>query len=505
MAENSVDTPGSPFWWMKKLTDRQSKKLERLNALAAWMANNPPLPEGAAGWEAAYQAFYADTRTNVASLAVTSASNRLTPLGFRTGASNDDNGDVLAAEVWAANQMAVEVVDLIDWMLGLSESYTMVTPPPRGSKYPVITAEDPRQVITAHDPARRMIVRAGMKTLHDPDKNLDVCYIYLPSENGGQAEAYRATKPSHRGTSWGPNFRLSPKAWTWDDDLEPMGVSRVPITRFENRGGVAEYEPHLSVLRRINRITLQRMQIGEIQAFRQRAIEGLPDVYPDDYPVPELVGKKIDYEGIFTPGPGSLWKVPAGVKFWESQAIDLRPLLDEERMEYRNASALMGIPVSYFNPDDTNGSAEGASLQRESLLYRVEDRSTILDYGLANTMSLAFEAMGDRQRADVGQIETIWAPFERLSLTERFNAAVQGKAAGLANDTVRRYVLKMTPREMRQAELDDTKDMLLGVVPTSQQQALQIASTRTDRQPPQQRAIAAQPALPAPQPRGDQR
>jgi hypothetical protein len=182
--------------------------------------------------------------------------------------------------------------------------------------------------------------------------------------------------------------------------------------------------------------------------------------------------------------------VPEGVDFWESQPIDLRPLLDEERMEYRTLSALIGIPVSYFNPDDTNGSAEGASLQRETLIYRVEDRQTIAEAGFNLTMSLAFEMMNERERMDLSQIETIWAPIERLSLTERYQAAVQARSAGMAVSTIRREVLKLTPKQMQQAADDDLDDLIMGR--TAPQTTPADAATLTQRAPVPQTQTGAQ-------------
>ena len=490
MAANDVKTRYSPAWWMQVLTDEQSKRLPRLNTLQAWLDNNPPLPEGAPSWKAAYQEFHSDTRTNIAALAVSSVRDRLTPLGFRTGASDDDNGDELAAEVWSENQMPVQTVDLLGWMLGLSDAYTMVGPPRKGERIPIVTVEDPRQVITANNPMRQQEVLAGIKTLHDPYESQDICHIYLPAGdkyNPNRATVYTARKKAARGSNWGKDFRFRSSSWTWDDEVTYLPTKRVPIGRLANRGGVSEFEPHLGLLGRINRITLQRMLIGEIQAFRQRAIEGLPRYYPDDFPVEAMRGKEIDYEGVFTPGPGSMWMVPQGAKFWESQPIDIRPLLDEERMEFRTASAVMGIPVSYFNPDDTNGSAEGASLQREGLIYRAEDRQTIAEAGLNLTMSLAFEMMGDSTRMKLSEIETIWAPIERLSLTERYNAAVQAKAAGESIRTIRREVLKYTPRQLRMAESDDMDAALL--MPNQPQlDPLQVLSQRADRQPAPRRS-----------------
>lgn len=492
MAENAPDSPFSPAWWMRKLTAMHTKELPRLNELAAWMDNDPPLPENSGAWEAATQSFYKDTRTNIAALAVGSAANKMKNLGCRTAATDDDHGDKVASRIMSRNRWPVEQVDLFTHMLGMSRGYTMVGPPAQGSDVPVVTVEDPRQVFTVNDPVNPLLVRAGMKTLHDPFEEQDIFYLYLPPDaryDPRRVSVYKATRKAANGTNWGSRFRYTSRYWEWSDP-EYIPVSRVPITKYENRGGVAEFEPHLGLLRRYNRITLQRMTIGEIQAFRQRAIEGLPDVYPRDYPVVALQGQKIDYEGIFTPGPGSLWKVPEGAKFWESQPIDLTPLLNEEKMEQRTASALMGFPVSMFNPDDTNGSAEGASLQRESLVDRVEDRITIASTGVIDMMSHAFEAIDDTQRAEVDEIEPLWAPIERLSLTERYQAAVQARAAGASVKEVRREVLKYTPRQMEQAEDDDMDEMLKN--PPARPDPLQVASQRTDRQPgPAPRALPA--------------
>lgn len=497
MPDNDPSVRNSPAWWMSRLTDRLSKKLRDdvenekpgLNTLNDWLENKPPLPEAAPSWLPAYQSFHSTTRTNYASLPVTSAADRMTPTGFRTAATDDRNGDALAHRVWSENHMPMQQADLIHDMLGLREGFIMVGPPATGSAIPVMTVEDPRQVQVAQDPLRPWVNRAAIKTYHDPDEDEDVCVVYLPGETpSDRAVAYTARKPSKRGVSVGnARFRYRDKMWSWDEP-EELQTWRVPIARLGNRRGLCEFEPHIPNLDRLNRMTLHRMLIGELQSFRQRAVKGLPDVYPDTYPVPEMRGKPIDYEGVFTPGPGSLWQVPDGVDFWESEPGDvMRPLLEQERMEARTYAALARIPISYLNPDDANGSAEGASLQREGLIYRVEDRLTIASAGLAQAMSLAFETMGDQTRADVSQIETIWAPIERLSLGERYSAASQAVAAGLSPQTVRREVLHFSPQQLEQASEDDALARILA--PRPPQRPLEVRAERVDRTQPGQPAI----------------
>jgi Phage portal protein, SPP1 Gp6-like len=504
--ENTPDVRFSPAWWLSvlrkeqraRLMDEQNvhtlEKKTGLNTLHKWMINQPPLPPAAPAWGETYQAFHASTRSNLSEPLVRSATDRMTPLGFRTGASDDDNGDKLAARVWAENQMAIEQVDVLTDMLGLRYGYTMIGDPLPGSDIPVITAEDPRQVITAHDPVNRRLIKAAIKEYRDPYEEIDVCWVYIRSDDPrAKAQAYRAWKragsgPSTRESS-GMMSWVGGNEWRWDDPID-CSTNRVPFVRFKNRRGMSEFETHIPILDRINRITLQRMLMAEIQAFRQRAVKNLPEVYPEDYPIPEMRGKAIDYEGVFTPGPGSMWMVPDGVDFWESQPIDLRPIVEMEKHEIRTFAALSGMPMYYFNPDDTNGSAEGASTQRESLVFRVQDRMTIASVGWAETMAHAFEVMEDSARADVSQIETIWAPVENLSLSEMYSAASQAKAAGLADDTIRRQVLRMTPREMQMAQDDDARQRI--------REARQVRAVGANVVPLPQRP-GQQPPQPAPQ------
>jgi hypothetical protein len=81
--------------------------------------------------------------------------------------------------------------------------------------------------------------------------------------------------------------------------------------------------------------------------------------------------------------------------------------------------------------------------------------------------------MGDAARADVGKIETIWAPIERLSLAERYSAASQA-GTSLSKRTIRREVLGFSPRQMRAAEADDDAALF--------EQALQLQTQQTGTQ-----------------------
>src|SRR5659263_29057 len=147
-------------------------------------------------------------------------------------------------------------------MLGLSDAYMIVGVNPAASGTPGpediwITGEDPRQVVTIHDPVRQSQVRAGAKFFHDPDEGMDYAYLHRPGV------VYVAKRPrTARGR--GP-IAFSPSVWSWDEDRGGEAGMRLPagledvvgIVRYRNRHSMGEFEPHLDVLDRINHMILQ--------------------------------------------------------------------------------------------------------------------------------------------------------------------------------------------------------------------------------------------------------
>ncbi|MCA1676482.1 MAG: phage portal protein, partial [Actinobacteria bacterium] len=422
---------------------------ERLDDLWRRYEGDPPLPESARSAKAIFQAFLKKSRTNYAELIPSAVMERMIPVGFRTGAAGDENGDQVARRVWAANEMDVEAADIHEFMCVLGDGYAIVGPPEPGGELPVITAEDPRQVITAHDPVRQSRTLAGLKMYWDGEAEQDVAFLYLPGE-------VHVARREGKHSALGPLFRFSAAAWSWDSDaFVPLPVEvGVPVVRYRNRRGVGEFEPHVDLLDRINHMILQRMVIATLQAFRQRAIKGVPVADPK-------TGERIDYEQIFSADPGALWILPATAEMWESGQVDLTPILSSVRDDAKDLATVTRTPFSYFNPDAANGSAEGASLQREGLVYKTEDRLVRAGAGHRRTMSLAFRYLGDTVRADPLSIETLWRPVERFSLAERYDAAVKAKAAGVPWRSIMTDILQFTPDQVARMETERADDVLL--------------------------------------------
>ena len=231
----------------------------------------------------------------------------------------------------------------------------------------------------------------------------------------------------------------------------PTGLSRVALVDSVNKGGVGEYERHLDDLDRINDGIFMRVTIAKFQAFRQRAAK-LPDKDDD--------GTPMDYTGVFTADPGALWQVPLEADFWESTPIDLNPLRMAIRDDVEALALAIGIPLHWISPDAASGSAAGATLQNDGVVFRAEDRQRRVNSGLAESFSLAFEAMGEAERAQAWKIRTIWAPVERFSLSDKAAALPQFKSAGVPWDTMMIDVLQKTPAELPSLKAQRSADAL---------------------------------------------
>lgn len=395
----------------KRLADRRP----RLDLLASYHDGNPPLPEGAAGLRQAYCEFQKKARTNHAELSVEATRERMIPNGFTTSVDQDDDGDQAAWEFWTSNALDVGSADVHSDMLALGDSYVIVGGKDPGTGVPNITAEDPRQVITRHDPARPRVVVSALKVFTDEWTGQDNAYLF--PRPGELLVAERTHSQSQEAMD-------DVSTWTWNIDRSATFRPQVvPVVRFQNRRGLAEFEPHIDLLNRINLTILQRLVITAMQAYRQRAVEG-------NMPATDEAGNAIDYGALFQPGPGALWQLPPGVKLWESQQTSMQDVLAAVKDDVREFAAVTRTPVGYLIPDGANQSAEGAAAMREGLVFKAEDRIARARVSWEQVMSLAFLFAGDAARADLSKLRALFRDPQRYSLAERADAAVKATDLG---------------------------------------------------------------------------
>lgn len=500
-------TPLSPGWWMVQLARELAAQRKRCDYLDSYYSGRPPMPYGGEKWTQSFQSFMRKARSNFAAVIVQTPRERLAVRAIRTKTDNDDDGDQTAWDMWTGNDLDVHQADVYRYALSMHVGYVSVGMPEPDSEtptLPVIVAEDPRNTITVHDPVTRREI-AAFKLYHDPLEHRDYAMLWLPGQ------LYVATRDrTHRGagtvlataynqslTPTGPiPVTFSATSFTLEnEDGSPSAEwssKTVPVTRFLNRDGKAEFEDHIDLLDRINHMILQRLVIATLQAFRQRAIEttdpeGLADEDDD--------GEPIDWDKMFTADPGALWRMPFGARVWESQQVDLSGILNAVKDDVLHLAALTATPLSMFTPDAATQTAEGASLQREGQTYKVVDRQRIFGRSWARVMSHAFMFSGDAERADLGSITIDWMPAERYSLAEKGAAAAQ-LAAVLPHEVIWREVMQFTPPQIALAKSAQADDQALAAA--NAQIATEQAARVAAAQQPAPAPGGPQPPAPAP-------
>jgi hypothetical protein len=445
-------TPLSPGWWLQRQMAMLLDRRDYLDRLDRYYDGDCDLPEGAQNCREGYRRFQSKARVNFAQLVVDAVRERMDPVAIRTGASGDDESDADAWRIWQANALDADSGLVHSAMLVMGEAYVIVGGVDAEIGAPLITPEDPRQVVAECDPLRPRRVIAATKMYRDDIAGADVAYLYLP---GRVFRAFRFGDEEFGGV---PSLHR----WDWEDAQGtplPNLDGVVPVVRFANRPKMnrevaGEFEPVMDTLDRINHMLLQRLVIATIQAFRQRAIKGIPTHDPS--------GQEIDYNGLFSPDPGSLWLLPENADLWESGQVDLGGILQAVRHDVQDLAAATRTPLFYLTPDANNGSAEGASLAREGLIFKTWDRIRQTTESWEQVISLAFRVLGDEQRANRRDLEVLWRPPERFSLAERYDAAAKAQAAGVPWRTVMSEVLQFSPQQVDRMEVDRTADSFLG-------------------------------------------
>lgn len=429
-------------------------KRDRFDRLENYADGDAPLPWGPNSSREVFREFQRKARANWAGLIVEAVRERMEVVGFRTGAQDDELGDAQAWAIWNANNMDSESSMLHRALLTMSEAYATVgVGPDPDTGYPRIAAEDPREVITRTAPGSRHKTVAALKAWVDPTGD-EIIQLYLENK---LMEARRSPVGAAYVRPLGDNPTVSsPSGFTWTASYPLPGY--VPVVRFQNRpnlrgGAKGEFEDVTDDIDRINLMLLQRLSVAVMQAFRQRAAKGLP--------LADAKGVPYDWSNVLTADPGSVWALPQGVELWESGGVDLTPILESVKADVRDLAATTRTPMFYLFPDAANGSAEGASLQREGLVFKARDRlrQTSLPYRLV--MSMAFRAMGDQQRSSAPDMETLWAPPERFSMAERYDAAAKASAAGVPWRTIMAEILQFSPQQIQRMETERSIDSLL--------------------------------------------
>lgn len=451
-----VKTRQAPGWYLKRLSDKLTERRKRIDALFDRYEGNAPVPSSLSGAPESAQAFFKASRTSFAEMIVKAVKYPLRIQGVITDAdrSSGDLGDAAAEQMMRASGMKSESDDVHRISLVAGDAYAIVAQTDHGPRY---TAEDPRQVVTIHDPLDQSRIIAAAKFFWHAEDECSYAYLYTPGRVW-RAHPKQLTRRAPR------SIRFS-DSWEWDENMGGAEGQTLPegfddfqsVFRYRNEEGVGEFERHTDLLDRLDHMILQGMTIATLQAFKQRAIR----VPEEDMPDEDENGQPIDYNDILTADPGALWKLPLTAEIWESGNVDLTPVWTGVDKFIQQLSAVTFTPLAMFSPDGQNQSAAGAGFAREGRTFKIEDRQDRLADVHARALAALFRLAGDESRSKHETIEMIWRPAERYSLAEKGDAMTKYKAGGVPWRTRMIDVGQYSPKQVLRMESERMSDEIL--------------------------------------------
>lgn len=457
--------PGSPAWWLLRLGKRLEKDQPRFDRLERYWRGDPPLPHGNRKMREAYRRLQRLARTNFGALIAEALLERLRVVGFRAGGDATDEADKAAWAWWQLNDLDADSGLVHRAAVVMSRAYVIVGPDPADADRPLVTAEDPRQVIHESSPTNRRDVRAAVKTWWDDVTGAQLAVLYLPE----RIHYFRTAKGVKRDGSVSPWA-----AGSWEPDVSeeypdgqaPNPLGEVPVTPFINRPdmageGLGEYEDVLDILDRINTVILDRLVISAMQAYRQRYATGVDLTDEDGNPSAE-----------FDPGADLLWAVPdEKAKFGEFQPTDLTPIVKAIESDVQHLAAITRTPPHYLLAGVVNVSGDALAVAETGLASKAMERD--VEYG--NSWERVNRQVGKLQGREIGaDAEVLWRDPQFHSLSQMAAASVQLMQAGVPWRT-RMRLLDMSPAEIDRMEAERAHDAMMAAlaVPAGEQPGAQ--------------------------------
>lgn len=463
---------GTDEWFATYLVTRLSDDFERLEKCYTYREGTNALPGWGTGQSLSqYDQIIDLSRLNFAWQIVSAHVSRKELRGIQTADSTAEGDEVADALVFGS-ALELQFSDAMLSKATYGRGYLTVVSDEAGDgpERVSVVASDAWQTYAMPDDIRPWLTRAAVTIGWNPVTSEDFVTLYMAGADGKDGYSVRWVAFRENGESAFPSrdqplpitLTLDDGSWMKEAAVPSPGGQRCQVVQFSTETGKGEFERHYATLDRINHTILQRVVITVMQAFKQRAVSGkFPQHFPEGHP---RAGEEIDYDALFEAGPDALWFIPEDAKMWESDAVDIRPILEAIQDDLKHLASAASIPMYVLSPDAANGSAEGANAARETQSLKTRRDEKRDKRSLAALMHVAFLGAGDESRA----VEPgIVAEFENSALVselDKANVSKQLRDSGFSHEFIARRVFGLTAVQVREEQIARRREESFAVV-----------------------------------------
>ena len=428
----------SPEWWLKRLLNLFTAQQMRVRDWAEFHDGVQPLAFASDKFRQVFGKRYGGLPANFMPLIVDAESERLIIQGFRF--ANRPAGDRQTWRIWQENQLDAESMIAHDLALIKGIAFAMVSPPMAGSDFPLITIEDPDEVVVESTPGNRRMRRAALKAWTD-EEDYGRANLFLPDaiyKFRTRVKRTDSAAGSLPNVQWSRYDAEDDGVWPLRNPLAPY-IPIVPLVNRPRRDGTGRSELTAVVGNQnaINKLRFDALVASEFVAFPQRYALNI------DVPIDPDTGRDL---APFKPGVDMLWtvrrptpeeaatygdKVPVPTLGQFPQG-DLSPYISLINQEVGEMASNGRTPYHYLLSMPTSVPPSGESLKASEarLVKKVVRQSVHFGEGWEETMRLALILDGQSAKARTDG-ETIWADPETRNEASRVDAIVKQVSIGL--------------------------------------------------------------------------
>lgn len=387
---------------------------------------------------------------NWCDLVVDASAERLRVEGFRFG--KDTDADDSAWEIWQRNKLDAEADMAHTDAIKLGCTYALIGQDDAGKA--TIQVEPADKAIVAVDPAMGRSRLAGLRYWSD-EWGVAHCVVYLPTE-----------------IAW---WRKDSDNAPWVEDVgsgvNPLGaVPLVPLPNaptLTNRLGRSDIERVMPLQDAVNKIVGDLIVASEFAAFPQRWATGI------ELPINPDTGEKM--APTYLSGANRVWGAePVDAKFGNFLVSDLGIYVKAVEMLVQHVAAQTRTPPHYLlGSSGSFPSGESLKATETGLVAKVRRKQLSFGEGWEEAMRLAFAVEGDNRRADMTEVETIWANPESRIVAETVDAAVKMATLGVPRPALWEYI-GASPQQIERWKVEGDPT---GLGPTQTRESISVAMT----------------------------